>query len=161
MWLCERKVSIPSAGARERKWVIKPGGKKRPRRRAGASDSGIHLIALKWKRFLASRSLCLKKSQIKSPHVYQPGSDFSSSSMSANPSFFFFYFSAAIGNIIINIEKAAVHRQQMPKGGSNSALMLIYGGQRSHWGKKISILVCWRFLSWRLFRLLPDRYNNK
>lgn len=145
MWLCERKVSIPSAGARERKWVIKPGGKKRPRRRAGASDSGIHLIALKWKRFLASRSLCLKKSQIKSPHVYQPGSDFSSSSMSANPSFFYFYFSAAIGNIIINIEKAAVHRQQMPKGGSNSALMLIYGGQRSHWGKKISILVCWRF----------------
>lgn len=120
MWLCERKVSIPSAGARERKWVIKPGGKKRPRRRAGASDSGIHLIALKWKRFLASRSLCLKKSQIKSPHVYQPGSDFSSSSMSANPSFFFFYFSAAIGNIIINIEKAAVHRQQMPKGGISS-----------------------------------------
>lgn len=29
MWLCERKVSIPSAGARERKWVIKPGGKKK------------------------------------------------------------------------------------------------------------------------------------
>jgi len=28
MWLCERKGSIPSAGARERKWVIKPGGKK-------------------------------------------------------------------------------------------------------------------------------------
>lgn len=48
MRLCERKVSIPSAGARERKWVIKPGGeKKNPRRRAGASDSGIHLIALK------------------------------------------------------------------------------------------------------------------
>lgn len=49
MWLCERKVSIPSAGARERKWVIKPGEKKKKklRRRAGASDSGIHLIALK------------------------------------------------------------------------------------------------------------------
>jgi len=48
MWLCERKVSIPSAGARERKWVIKPKKKKKkPRRRAGASDSGIHLIALK------------------------------------------------------------------------------------------------------------------
>lgn len=29
MWLCERKVSIPSAGARERKWVIKPEEKKK------------------------------------------------------------------------------------------------------------------------------------
>lgn len=29
MRLCERKVSIPSAGARERKWVIKPGGEKK------------------------------------------------------------------------------------------------------------------------------------
>ena len=47
MWLCERKVSIPSAGARERKWVIKPREKKKARRRAGATDSGIHLIALK------------------------------------------------------------------------------------------------------------------
>lgn len=47
MWLCERKVSIPPAGARERKWVIKPRKKKKPRRRAGATDSGIHLIAPK------------------------------------------------------------------------------------------------------------------
>lgn len=58
-------MSIPSAGARERKWVIKPGrgrrrgewagvvvvvvgaGGKALGRRAGASDSGIHLIAPK------------------------------------------------------------------------------------------------------------------
>lgn len=33
MWLWERKVSIPSAGARERKWVIKPGGEKRKKKK--------------------------------------------------------------------------------------------------------------------------------
>lgn len=33
MWLWERKVSIPSAGARERKWVIKPGGEKKRKKK--------------------------------------------------------------------------------------------------------------------------------
>lgn len=84
MWLCERKVSIPSAGAGERKWVIKP-EKKKPRRRAGASDSGIHLIALKWKRFLASHLLCLKN--VKSNPTCIPAKRWlSSSSISTNPS---------------------------------------------------------------------------
>lgn len=61
--------------------------KKNPRRRAGASDSGIHLIALKWKRFLASHWLLFKeKKSSQIPHVYQPSGDFSSSSMNTNPS---------------------------------------------------------------------------
>lgn len=37
MWLWERKVSIPSAGARERKWVIKPGGEKKREKKKEAS----------------------------------------------------------------------------------------------------------------------------
>lgn len=51
-----------------------------------------------------------KSSQI--PHVHQPSGDFSSSSMSTNPSL----SGGAIGNIIFNIEKAAARSRQMPAG---------------------------------------------
>lgn len=83
-------------------------GGKELRRRAGASDSGIHLIAPKWKRFLASHLLCLKKEKEKSsriPHVYQPTSH--SAMWALIPPAF---RCGAISNIVINIEKAAVHR---------------------------------------------------
>lgn len=165
MWLCERKVSIPCAGARERKWVIKPGKKKKkPRRRAGASDSGIHLIALKWKRFLASRSPCLKKSQIKS-HMY------TSQALTSHPEVWALIplFSAVPSVILLLIlwkllftgskcqrrqkfsSDAHLQRPEKSLGKEdiNTSLLKIF----------LSFLLF--FLSWCLFRLLPDKYYNK
>lgn len=54
------------------------------------------------------------------PHVYQPSSDSSSSSMSSNPSI----FTGATADISINIERAAVHMQWMLEEGASSVHLL-------------------------------------
>lgn len=161
MWLCERKSEehsfcwrkgeemgnkTESRRKKERENAHTHTQKRsRRRRRAGASDSGIHLIALKWKRFfLASpHSLCLK-GKVKSHMRPSQSGDFSFSSMSANPSLW------AVPSLIrlLILSNAAVRGRRTPE---EATITLLFAHLPRPGRRRVSITFCWTSYCFLLF----------